>query len=223
MKILLVEDNKTLCATLKHGLEELKHIVEYVHTGRDGIDCAKSPRYDVIILDVGLPDIDGLEVCCELRKCSVSTPVLILTGQKKKIGDKVYGLNAGADDYLCKPFDIKELEARIQALHRRNSSQKSMVIEGGGISLDKVDHTVKVRGRCIKLTTAEYRVLEFMMDNPDKLLTYEVIMQHIWHADIDNEFNTFDVHLCRLRRKLGFARGKCPIKNLYGRGYRFAP
>ena len=221
MKILLVEDNKTLCATLKRGLEELKHIVEYVHTGRDGIDCAKSPRYDVIILDIGLPDIDGLEVCCELRRCSVSTPVLILTEHKKKISDKVSGLNAGADDYLCKPFDIKELEARIQALHRRNTSQKSMVIEGGGISLDKVSHTVKAGGRNIELTTAEYRILEFMMDNPNKILTREVIAQHIWHADTDNELNTFDVHLYRLRRKLGFTGGECPIKNIYGRGYRF--
>jgi two-component system response regulator PhoP len=115
------------------------------------------------------------------------------------------------------------LEARIQAIHRRNSSQKSTVIESGGISLDKVAHTVKVEGRSISLTTAEYRILELLMDNPDKLLTHEVIMQHIWHDNIDNEGNTLDVHLSRLRRKLGFTRGKCPIENIYGQGYRFSP
>ncbi len=222
-RVLLVEDEERVCAALKRGLEELGHSVECVHTGREGIEYAQSPEYEMIILDVGLPDMDGREVCHIIREHSVSTPVLMLTGQKKKINDKVEGLYNGADDYVCKPCSIRELAARIQALCRRGAADKSVVIEGGGISLDRTAHTVRVDGKGVELTAVEYEILEYLMSNPNVLLSHDDIVRHIWNIEKNYESNPLKAHLSNLRLKLGFVRGKCPIKNVYGRGYRFAP
>jgi DNA-binding response OmpR family regulator len=222
-RILLVDDEEKVCASLKHGLEELGHSVECVHTGRDGIEYASSPEYEMIILDVGLPDIDGREVCRIIREKSISTPVLMLTGTKRKSGDKADGLYKGADDYICKPCSISELDARIQALCRRGSSNKSAVIEEGGISLDRTAHAVRVEGRDVELTAVEYEILEYLMSNSNVFLSHEDIARHIWNIEKNYESNPLKVHLYRLRRKLGFANGKCPIENIYGRGYRFVP
>ncbi len=222
-RILLVDDEEKVCASLKHGLEELGHSVECVHTGREGIDYASSPEYEMIILDVGLPDIDGREVCRIIRENSISTPVLMLTGTKRKSGDKTEGLCKGADDYICKPCPIRELDARIQALCRRGASNKSAVIEGGGISLDRMAHTVRVDGKDIELTAVEYEILEYLMNNSNVFLSHEDIVRHIWNIEENDNSYPLKAHISNLRRKLGFARGKCPIENVYGRGYRFAP
>ena len=219
MKILVVEDNKKLCFTLKQGLTEMGHVVDTVNDGRTGIDFAGAADYDLIILDIMLPDIDGLEVCRNLREGLESTPILMLTA-KKTVDDRVKGLNAGADDYLCKPFAFEELEARIKAIHRRETSQKSPVIEAGDISLDTITRKVTVGGKEISLTLTEYRVLEYFMFHPNRLLSRGMIENHIWDIRKDSEYNTIDVFISRLRHKLGYDSKTCPIRSVYGEGYR---
>ena len=222
-RILLIDDEESFCASLKHVLEELGHYVECVHTGREGIEYAQSPEYEMIILDVGLPDMDGREVCRIIREQSVSKPILMLTGTKKKPNDKADGLYKGADDYICKPYSIRELDARIQALCRRDSSNKTVVIERGGISLDRTARTVMVNDRKVEMTAVEYEILEYLMSNSNVFLSHEDIVRHIWNIEENDNSCPLKVHLSNLRRKLGFARGKCPIENIYGRGYRFVP
>ena len=222
-RILLVDDEEKVCASLKHVLEELGHSVECVHTGREGIEYASSPEYEMIILDVGLPDIDGREVCRIIRENSISTPVLMLTGTKRKSGDKAEGLYKGADDYICKPCPIRELDARVQALCRRGSSNKSAVIEEGGISLNRTAHTVMVDGRDVELTAVEYEILEYLMSNANVFLSYEDIVRHIWNIEENDNSYPLKVHLSRLRRKLGIDSRAGPIQNVYGQGYRFVP
>ncbi|MDD4924495.1 MAG: response regulator transcription factor [Dehalococcoidales bacterium] len=220
MRILIIEDDKELCSTLKRGLAEVGHVVDIVNDGRTGIDFAGAAEYDLIILDIMLPDIHGIEVCRNLRRDKISAPILMLTA-KRTIEDRVEGLNAGADDYLCKPFAFEELEARIRAVHRRETTQKSPVIEAAGITMDTVNHTVKVNCKKVELTSTEYRILEYFMSNPNRLLTREMIENHIWDIQKDNEYNTIEVFISRLRRKLGYNVKNCPIKNVYGEGYRF--
>ena len=222
-RILLVDDEKRLCASLKRGLEELGHSVECVYTGRDAIEYAQNPEYEMIILDVGLPDMDGREVCRIIRERSVSTPVLMLTGQKKKSGDKTKGLYKGADDYVCKPCPVRELDARIQALSRRGSSNKSVVIKEGDISLDRTSHTVRVNSSEVELTAVEYEILEYLMNNSNVFLSHDDIVRHIWNIEENDNSYPLKVHISRLRRKLGIDSATGPIQNVYGRGYRFVP
>jgi DNA-binding response OmpR family regulator len=222
MKILIIEDDKKLCATLKRGLGEIGHVVDTVYKGRTGIDFAEAAEYDLIILDIMLPDIDGLEICRILRNDSVSAPILMLTA-KREVNDRVEGLNAGADDYLCKPFAFDELEARIRAVHRRETTQKSSLIEAGGISLDTVTRKVKVDGKEISLTSTEYRILEYFMSNTNRVLTREMIANRIWDIEKNCEYNVMSVFISRLRRKLGYDMKSCPIRCVYGEGYRFMP
>jgi DNA-binding response OmpR family regulator len=219
MKILVVEDNKKLCFTLKQGLTEMGHVVDIVNDGKSGIDFAVAIEYDLIILDIKLPDIDGVEVCRLLRGESISSPILMLTA-KRTIDDRVKGLNAGADDYLCKPFAFDELEARIKAIHRRETSQKSLVIEVSGISLDTITRKVTVGGKEIALTATEYRMLEYFMFHPNRVLTREMIENHLWDIQKDSQYNTIDVFISRLRNKLGYDIKTCPIRSVYSEGYR---
>jgi DNA-binding response OmpR family regulator len=220
VKILVIEDSKELCNTLKRGLVEIGHVVDTVNDGKSGIDFAENAEYDLIILDIMLPDINGMDVCRTLRDDSVSVPILMLTA-KRSVDNRVKGLNAGADDYLCKPFAFEELEARIRAIRRRETSGKSQVIEAGGISLNTVTREVIANGKKIELTVTEYQVLEYFMTNHDKLLTYEMIEAHIWDIEKSCEYNAVNVFISRLRRKLGWDMKNCPIKNVYGEGYRF--
>jgi len=219
MRILIIEDDKELCATLKRGLTETGHVVDIVNDGISCIDFAKTTDYDIIILDIMLPDIDGLEVCRKLRDTALATPILMLTA-KRSIEDRVEGLNAGADDYLCKPFGFEELEARFRAVHRRESAQKSPVIEINGISLNTVSHEVMANGNKVELTSTEYRMLEYFMSHPNQVLTREMIENHIWDIEKSNEYNSLNVFISRLRRKLGYDSKTCPIRSVYGEGYR---
>ncbi len=220
MRILIIEDDKGLCSTLERGLAEVGHVVDTVHDGASGIDFSGAAEYDLIILDIMLPDISGLEVCRKLRDASISAPILMLTA-RRAIEDRVEGLNAGADDYLCKPFAFDELEARIRAVHRRETTQKSPVIEAGGISLDTVNRMAKANGKIVELTSIEYHMLEFLMTHSNRLLTYEVIENHIWDIEKSREYNNVSVFISKLRHKLGYDMKNCPIKNVYGEGYRF--
>jgi DNA-binding response OmpR family regulator len=220
MRILAVEDDKKLCATLKRGLTETGHVVDIVNDGISCIDFAKTTDYDIIILDIMLPDIDGLEVCRILRNDSVSAPILMLTA-KREVNDRVEGLNAGADDYLCKPFAFDELEARIKAIHRRENSQKAPVIEAGGILLNTVTRRVTANGKEIELTSTEYHLLEYFIFNPNRVLTREMIENRIWDIERNCGSNSIDVIISRLRRKLGYNIKNCPFHSIYREGYRF--
>lgn len=222
MRILIIEDNKVLCQTLRRGLTEIGHVVDVSNDGKSGIYFVENAEYDVIILDIMLPDINGIEVCRKLRDTALSTPILMLTA-KRSVNSRVEGLNAGADDYLCKPFDFEELVARILAIHRRETAQKNPVIEAGGISLDTVSRKVTVKNGEVQLTSSEYHVLEYLMSHPDKLLTYEMLENHIWDIEKSSEYNSLNVIVSRLRRKLGYDLKNCPIRNAYGEGYRFTP
>lgn len=222
MRILIIEDNKVLCQTLRRGLTEIGHVVDVSNDGKSGIYFVENAEYDVIILDIMLPDINGIEVCRKLRDTALSTPILMLTA-KRSVNSRVEGLNAGADDYLCKPFDFEELVARILAIHRRETAQKNPVIEAGGISLDTVSRKVTVKNGEVQLTSSEYHVLEYLMSHPDKLLTYEMLRNHIWDIEKSSEYNSLNVIVSRLRRKLGYDLKNCPIRNAYGEGYRFTP
>lgn len=222
MRILIIEDNKVLCQTLKRGFTEIGHVVDVSNDGKSGIYFVENAEYDVIILDIMLPDINGIEVCRKLRDTALSTPILMLTA-KRSVNSRVEGLNAGADDYLCKPFDFEELVARILAIHRRETAQKNPVIEAGGISLDTVSRKVMVKSSEVQLTSTEYHVLEYLMSHPDKLLTYEMLENHIWDIEKSREYNSLNVIVSRLRSKLGYDLKDCPIRNAYGEGYRFTP
>jgi len=219
MKILLVEDDKGLCDTLKRGLGEAGYVVESVHDGETGAYYAQNAEYDLIILDIMLPDRSGIEVCQALRAGSISTPILMLTA-RNTLKDKVKGLDAGADDYLCKPFEFEELEARLRALQRRQLPHRSPVIEIFGISLNTITHEVTANNKRVALTPTEYRILEYLMMNPDRVITREMIEEHIWEFDKDHESNTIDVFIKKLRHKLGCDSRTGPIRTIYGEGYR---
>jgi len=222
MKILLVEDDKGLCDTLKRGLGEAGHVVESAYGGETGAHYAQDAGYDVIILDVMLPDMSGVEVCKELRASAISTPVLMLTA-KKTLNDKVKGLDAGADDYLCKPFEFEELEARLRALQRRQVLNRSAVLKTSGISLNTITHEVTANDKRVTLTPTEYRILEYLMMNPNRIITRAMIEEHIWEINKDHESNIVDVFIERLRHKLGCDSRTGPIKTIYGEGYQLMP
>ena len=219
MRILLVEDDPGLCNTLERGLGESGNVVDVTHDGKAGIFYAQNVEYDTIILDVMLPDINGVEVCRALRAGGVSTPVLMLTA-KNTLEDKIKGLDAGADDYMIKPFDFEELEARLRALQRRQAPYKSPVIEVSGILLDTAAREVTVNGKTVEMTTTEYRILEYLMMNPNQVLTRDMIEEHIWKIEKTHQSNAVDVFIGKLRHKLGYEARSGPIQTIHGKGYR---
>jgi len=219
MRILLVEDDPGLCNTLERGLGESGNVVDVTHDGEAGMFYAHNAEYDTIILDVMLPGISGVEVCRTLRADGISTPILMLTA-KNTLGDKVKGLDAGADDYLVKPFDFEELEARLRALQRRKEPYRPPVIEASGILLDTAAHEVIVNGKTVELTTTEYRILEYMMMNPNRVLTRDMVEEHIWKIEKTHQSNAVDVFIGKLRHKLGYKARSGPIQTIHGKGYR---
>jgi DNA-binding response OmpR family regulator len=178
MRILLVDDDKRLCNTVKRGLEENAYAVDCVHNGDDGYYYAETTPYDLIILDVMMPLKDGLEVCRALRSKKVLTPILMLTA-KDTVEDRVRGLDTGADDYLVKPFAFAELLARVRALLRRKGASKSSKVKVGDLELDTVTRKVAWRDRPIDLTTKEFAVLEYLMHHPDEVITRTMIEEHL--------------------------------------------
>ncbi|AKG53252.1 two-component response regulator [Dehalogenimonas sp. WBC-2] len=219
MKILVIEDDQQLCQDMRQALTENGHVTECVFNGADGEHAARYSDFDLVILDLMLPDKSGIEVCRSLRAVGVNTPILMLTS-RRGLEDKVEGLNSGADDYLCKPFEYKELFARIQALHRRQLGNRSPVITISGITVDTVAHEIKRGNIAVKLTAAEYRILELFITNPNTLLTRSTIEDHIWGAEHDCNSNVVDSHITKLRQKLGWDSQTGPIQTVRGCGYR---
>lgn len=218
MRLLVVEDEKKVSSFIRKGLEEEGYAVDVALDGRTGLQMARDRVHDLIILDIHLPGMDGLSVLRELRGEKVSTPVLLLT-VRANIEDKVLGLDAGADDYLTKPFAFQELVARIRALLRRQTEAKHPVLEFADLVLDPSSRTVFRGNQKIDLTAKEYALLDYFMRNPGRVLTRTMIAEHVWDYDFDSMTNIIDVYVNYLRRKIDSDRERKLIHTVRGVGY----
>ncbi|MGF1788232.1 response regulator transcription factor [Photobacterium swingsii] len=215
MKILVVEDEATLGGQIVEGLEQNGWVAELSCDGIDALYRATSEPWDAIVLDLGLPKLDGLTVLKGIRDENVNTPVVILSA-RNELTQRVEGLNAGADDYLTKPFQMVELVARLRAQLRRASGSGSPVIQASGLSLDTRTSKVMWQGQAIDLTALEFKVLAYLMHNTDKVISRTELVEHIYKQDFDRDSNTIEVFIGRIRRKIG---GDV-IKTVRGLGYR---
>ena len=219
MRILVVEDEAAIAAFITDGLAKAGYGVDLASEGAEALHWVAIASYDLIILDVMLPGMDGLALCETLRGNSIVCPILMLTA-RDAIEDRVAGLDSGADDYLVKPFAFAELLARIRALLRRESAFLGTILHIADLSLDTRSHEVYRNGQPIPLTTKEYRLLELLMRHPNQTITRDAIAEHIWNYEFDNISNLIDVHIHALRRKMD---DPYPIKLLHtvrGVGYR---
>lgn len=221
MRILIVEDDEKLAARLKKGLENKGFAVDLVTNGIKAVTRISlyHTTYEVIVLDLMLPDKDGFDVCTEVRGLGIKTPILVLTA-RQDTEDKVRALDSGADDYLVKPFSIEELTARIRALARRPENQLPVVLEVGPILLHVNTKKVYCNNKEVSLTLKEFSILEYMMRHPDQVLNREQIMDHIWGFDFNSFSNVVDVHIKNLRKKLTYGKHKPIIETVWGFGYR---
>ena len=219
MRVLLVEDDPTTQQSIKMMLESSSMVVDATDLGEDGLEIGKLYDYDIIILDLMLPDIDGMEVLRRLRDARVVTPVLILSGLTES-ENKVKGLAGGADDYLTKPFNKAELIARIQAIVRRSQGHSQSMIETGKLSVNLDARSVDVNGQSIHLTGKEYGILELLSLRKGTTLTKEMFLNHLYGGMDEPELKIIDVFICKLRKKLSTAtEGESYIETVWGRGY----
>jgi DNA-binding response OmpR family regulator len=222
MRILVVEDNHRLNQSLTSSLVHEGYSVDSAYDGQEGQDLAEMTPYDVILLDILLPQKDGLEVCRDLRRRRIQTPILLLTA-RDSIDDRVQGLDCGADDYLVKPFAMRELLARLRALLRRQQPYKQGQLAVGSLVVDPLSHTVEREGRALELTPKEFALLEYLMYHPNQVVTREMIEQHIWNYDFECESNVIDVYVRRLRRKIDDPFTAKLLTTVRGVGYRLQP
>lgn len=215
MRILLVEDEPTLRAQLHAGLGEAGHVVEQADNGRDAHFMGETEDFDAVVLDLGLPLMDGLTVLQRWREKGLRMPVLILTA-RDNWHDKVAGIDAGADDYLTKPFHMEELLARLRALNRRAHGVASAVLRLGDVALDTRSSRVTVQGQAVALTSHEYKVLDYLMHRPDVVVSRSDLTGHIYAQDFERDSNTIEVFVGRLRKKLP----TLTIEAVRGLGYR---
>lgn len=218
MRILVVEDEKKIANLIKRGLKEEGYAVDLAADGVEGEFLASTNQYDVIILDVMLPKMDGIALCESLRSKKVSAPIIMVTA-KDAVSDKVKGLDRGADDYLTKPFAFDELLARIRALLRKPGGQTAAKLKISGLELDPVSHKVTRDGREITLTAKEYALLEYLMRNAPAVVTRTMIAEHVWDINFDADTNIIDVYINYLRRKVDDGFGTNLINTIRGRGY----
>jgi heavy metal response regulator len=218
MRILVVEDEKRIASFIERGLKEERYVVDVAHTGEKGLFLAEINAYDVVILDIMLPDIDGISICKQLRDNGINVPILMLTA-KNRVQDKVLGLDSGADDYLTKPFAFDEFLARVRALLRKNQSQKVTTLSIADLELDQIKHSVKRGGKDIQLANKEYALLEYLLLNANQIVTRTMISEHVWNEDFDTFTNVFDVYIHRLRTKIDKGFDKPLIHSVRGVGY----
>jgi DNA-binding response OmpR family regulator len=217
-----VEDERRIAAYVRRGLEEEGYAVDVAADGREALEWAGGVPFDVIVLDLLLPGVDGLTVCRELRARGARTPILMLTA-RDGVDDRVAGLDAGADDYLVKPFALKELMARLRALTRRSDDQpRQSVLQMADLSLDMLTHRVERGGRRVALTAKEMAVLECLLREPERVLTRTQIAEHVWNYDVFNHSNVVDVYIRNLRRKLDDGAEMRLIHTVRGAGYRLS-
>lgn len=218
MRILVAEDDPHLGPSLKKGLESSHYAVDLVQDGEEALSLGLAVPYDLIILDILLPQLDGFKVCQRLRNQDRTLPILFLTALDE-IDNRVKGLDLGADDYLTKPFAFRELEARVRALLRREGSSKTSVLRFMDITLDMRSHEVRRGERIINLTSKEYVLLELLMRHPRQVLSRTMIAEHMWDVDADNLSNVIDVYIRYVRRKLCECGEPNVIQTVRGFGY----
>ena len=218
MRLLVIEDEKKVARFIKKGLEEEGYAVDLAFDGEEGLAMLLDQVHDLILLDIALPKIDGLQVLKKLREKKVRTPVLLLT-VRATIEDKVLGLDSGADDYLTKPFAFQELLARIRALLRRKGAGGDPLLRVEDLVLDPARRLVTRAGEKIDLTTKEFALLEYLMRNAGRVVSRAMISEHVWNYDFDTETNVIDVYINYLRRKIDSGRDKKLIHTVRGSGY----
>ena len=218
MHILVVEDERALCETIVRSLRRLAYSVDFCHDGNKAIELLGVERYDLALLDLNLPGADGMTVLRTLRQNDRDTKVLILSA-RSEVADKVEGLDAGANDYLAKPFHLEELEARIRNLTRRQFTQNDVVLACGELSFDTKTRIAVAGGQELSLTRKEIGILEYLLLNQGRPVSQEELLDHVWDNSVDNFSNSIRVHISALRKKLRAALGFDPIRNRIGEGY----
>jgi len=216
IRILVIEDDTELARRLQHGLMQAGFVVDCAANGEDGTEYARTETYDAVVLDLGLPDVPGLTILKRWRQAGRNLPVLVLTARAAWT-EKVEGLNAGADDYMAKPFQVAEVAARLNALIRRSEGRASPVLRRGDIELNPAEGVVRVGEATVDLTAQEIRVLTYLMSRPGRIVSQDELADHIYAFDSQRESNTIQVYIGRLRRKLG----PKVIRTIRGMGYRF--
>jgi len=223
MKLLIVEDNERLVDDIRDFLREHGYVVEYAMDAATAHEKVFLYEYDLVIVDLGLPDGDGLDLIREMKENEIESGILILTA-KDSVEDKVEGLHIGADDYMAKPFHKEELNARIHSILRRHKFNSNNTLEIGEIRVDFLSSQAYVGDRSLELTKKEYDLLVYFLQNPDRLITKESIAEHLWgdHIDQSDSFDFVYNHIKNLRKKIQKAGGDDPIQSKYGMGYKFA-
>ncbi len=219
MKLLLVEDDRKIASFVQKGLSEQGLVVDMCHDGDEGYMLATTEAYDVIVLDIMLPGRDGISILRNLRERKNSVPVILLTA-RSALNERLEGLNLGADDYLCKPFFVEELLARIHAVARRASGNALNLMQCGDLVVDLIKRQVRVADTAVELTPREFNLLELLMRSPGRVYTRTQILEHVWGYDFDPQTNVVDVYVRRLRNKLGAPSGASRIETVRGVGYR---
>lgn len=218
MRILIIEDEKKIADFVKRGLKEEGYAVDVAYDGENGLFLAKTNTYDLVLLDLMIPKIDGITLCRRLKEEKILTPIIMLTA-KTNVKDKVAGLDSGADDYLTKPFVFEELLARIRAILRKKEGKTPTVIQVDDLVLDLLSHKVTRAGKEITLTAKEYSLLEYLMRNSGNIVTRTMISEHVWDIDFDTFTNVIDVYINYLRNKIDSGHKKKLINTVRGRGY----
>ena len=218
MHLLVVEDERALCDTIVRSLRRLAYSVDFCYDGDRALELLAAEQYDLVLLDLNLPGKDGMTVLRTLRRTDHETRVLILSA-RGEVEDKVQGLDAGANDYLAKPFHLAELEARIRSLTLRRFTQQDVLLSCGELSFDTRSRTAAVHGEPLSLTRKETGILEYLMVHKGRPVSQEELIDHVWDNSVDNFSNSIRVHISALRKKLRAALGYDPIRNRIGEGY----
>ena len=218
MHLLVIEDERVLCETIVRSLRRLAYSVDHCYDGDQALELLGTERYDLVLLDLNLPGKDGMTVLRTFRQRDRKTPVLILSA-RSEVKDKVEGLDAGANDYLSKPFHLAELEARIRSLTLRQFTQQDVLLTFKALSFDTRSRTATVNGQTLALTRKETGILEYLMVHQGRPGSQEELMEHVWDNSVDSFSNSIRVHISALRKKLRAALGYDPIRNRIGEGY----
>ena len=219
MKILVIDDDPLIIEFVRRGLTEDGYTVDSAVSGSEGLLLARVGKYDAVILDIGLPDASGFHIAQEMRREGDSTPILMLTA-RTGTDNLVQGLDAGADDYLTKPFDLRELRARLRALTRRGGSTRTEEVTIGALILDRLSHEVRIGERVLRLTPKEYRLLEYFMLRPGETVSRTELLEKVWEMNFDPQSNIVDVHVTRLRQKLKRFPAVPQLETVRGFGFR---